>query len=184
VTGPYRPEFEVALRLFARASAELTRQGGEAPILVGGAAAELYSGSAINTGDFDVVTGRQEAFETALVALGFERPAGPGHSFSGMIHPDLNFGFEVVASTLLDGAADRDRVRIFTLGVDGRIAVIAPEDMIADRMGQYSSGAAPEMLEQARLLYALSDGLDLDYLSRRIREETGGDHDLAILRQA
>lgn len=63
----YRPEFEPALRAFARASEAMRRQGFEAPILVGGAAVELYSGSAITTGDFDVVTGRQDAFEAALL---------------------------------------------------------------------------------------------------------------------
>jgi len=30
------------------------------------------------------------------------------------------------------------------------------EDLLADRMGQYASGSAPEMLEQARTLFALS----------------------------
>lgn len=181
---PWRPEFEAALRIFARVSEVMKREGGEAPVLVGGAAAELYSGSAINTGDFDVVTGRQQAFEDALVAIGFARPIGQGHTFTGMIHPELKLGFEVVSSVLLDGAADRERVRVFTAGDDGAVAVIAPEDMIADRMGQYASGTAPEMLEQARLLFTLSDALDLPYLDRRIREETVGDHDLSTLRDA
>ena len=48
--------------------------------------------------------------------------------------------------------------------------------MIADRMGQYASGTAPEMLGQARALFALCEGLDPAYMERRIREETGGDH--------
>ncbi|WP_234419357.1 hypothetical protein [Sphingomonas sp. EC-HK361] len=156
----------------------------EAPILVGGAAAELYSGSAINTGDFDVVTSRQDAFEDALVALGFERPIGKGHTFTGMLHPALKLGFEVVSSVLLDGAADRERVRIFTLGKDGIVAVIALEDMIADRLGQYASGTAPEMLQQARLLFALSDRLDLAYLECRIHQETVGDYGLAALKDS
>lgn len=49
----------------------MKRKGFDAPILVGGAAAELYSGSALTTGDFDVVTGRQRAFEDALREQGF-----------------------------------------------------------------------------------------------------------------
>lgn len=181
---PWRPEFEAALRVFARASGVMTAHGFEAPVLVGGAAAELYSGSAINTGDFDVVTGRQQAFEDALVELGFARPPAPGHTSSGMVHPELKLGFEVVSGTLLDGAADRSRVRIFDVGNDGRIAVISLEDMIADRLGQYASGTAPELLEQAKKLHALSDALDLDYLDRRIRQETFGDHDLTTLQGA
>lgn len=171
-TASYRPEFEAALKAFARASETMRRKGFEAPVLVGGGAAELYSGSAITTGDFDIVTGRQEAFEAALTEQGFVRPAGPGHTPQGWVHPDLQLGFEVVSSTLLDGAADRDRVRLFGAGDAGRIAVISVEDMIADRMGQYASGTAPEMLRQAKTLFALYPDADLDYLERRVREET------------
>ena len=144
-------------------------------MLVGGAAAELYSGSAITTGDFDVVTGRQDAFEAALEEQGFIRPAGPGHTPGGWVHPDLQLGFEVVSSTLLDGAADRDRVRLFGAGEAGRIAVIAVEDMIADRFGQYASGTAPDMLSQAKTLFGLYPDVDMHYLERRVREETMGE---------
>ena len=59
--------------------------------------------------------------------------------------------------------------------------MIAPEDIIADRMGQYASGSAPEMLGQARALFSLCDGLDLHYMDKRIREETAGDHGLQDL---
>lgn len=62
------------------------------------------------------------------------------------------------------------------LGADGAVAVIAPEDIIADRMGQYGSGSAPEMLGQARTSFALVEGLDHAHLARRISEETGGDY--------
>jgi hypothetical protein len=171
-----RPEFLAALRLFARVSRTMVEQGLGAPVLVGGGAAELYSGSAINTGDFDVVTGFQEAFGEALLREGFQRPIGPGHAPLGWHHPELKLGFEVVSSTLLDGLADRERVRLFSFAEDGWVAVISVEDMIADRMGQYASGTAPEMLDQARTLFALYPDADLDYLERRIREETLNDH--------
>jgi hypothetical protein len=172
----YRPAFEAALRLFARASAAMTAQGFEAPVLVGGGAVELYSNSAVTTGDFDLVTGRQQAFEAALQQLGFVRPSGPGVATRGWVHPDLKLGFEIVSSTLLDGLADRDRVLIVDLGADGTAAVIAVEDMIADRMGQFASGTAPEMREQARRLLMLHSDADRAYLERRIREETAGEY--------
>jgi hypothetical protein len=175
-TAIYRPEFKAALRAFARASQAMLLHGFEAPILVGGAAAELYSGSAITTGDFDVVTGGREAFEAALADQGFIRPPGPGHTPEGWIHPDLKLGFEIVSSTLLDGAADRSRIRLFSTGETGRIAVISVEDMIADRLGQYASGTASEMLQQAKTLFGLYPDSDLDYLERRIREETMGEY--------
>jgi hypothetical protein len=63
----YRPEFEAALRLFARASREMERRGFSAPILVGGGAVELYTFSKVTTGDFDIVTACQHAFEDVLI---------------------------------------------------------------------------------------------------------------------
>jgi len=164
------------LRLFARASALHISNGYEAPVLVGGGAVELFTASALATGDFDIVTARQQAFEETLGHLGFVKPSGAGRTTRGFIHPDLILGFEVVSSTLLDGRADRQRVRMIDLGADGTASVVAVEDMIADRMGQFASGSAPEMLKQARELLALHGDVDRAYLDKRIREETVGNY--------
>lgn len=152
-----------------------------APVLVGGGAVEYYTGSEVTTGDFDIVTARQEEFEQQLLLLGFTKPIGVGHTSLGWVHPDLRLGFEVVADCLLDGMADRDRVSLVELGQDGTVTVISVEDMIADRMGQYASGTAPEMLEQARALFAFHDDADMAYMEQRIRYETGGDYGVAQL---
>jgi hypothetical protein len=177
----FRPEFEAALRVFGAVSASVDAAGYARPILVGGAAVELYSGSAVATGDFDVVTARQDIFERELQAHGFVRPSGPGVLLRGWIHPELGLGFEVVADNLLGGHADRDRIRLFEVSKTGEFAVISLEDLIADRMGQYHSGTASDMLEQARTLFALYPDADLDYMERRIREETQNDHGIADL---
>lgn len=179
----YRPQFEAALRAFARASEAMKREGLSAPVLVGGAAVELYSSSAIATGDFDISTAWQEEFEKILQDQGFVRPSGPGKLTRGWIHPDLGLGFEVVSSTLLDGQADRERVRLIDFGGDGEIAVISVEDMIADRMGQYASGTARDMLGQAQRLFQLHEDADLVYLELRIRQETFGDHGIQTLEE-
>ncbi|MEG3123253.1 hypothetical protein [Sphingomonas sp. GB1N7] len=170
-----RPDFEKALRFFGRASRQLIEQGFSAPVLVGGAAVELYSNNLIATGDFDIATARQQEFERALIQLGFVRPSGSGKATRGWMHPDFQLGFEVVSSTLLDGLADRERVIQLDLGDDGTASILSIEDMIADRMGQYASGSAPEMLAQAQVLAALHRDMDTAYLERRIREETAGD---------
>ena len=81
-----------------------------------------------------------------------------------------------MADVLLGGMADRDMIQVVQLGEDGDIAVISPEDIIADRMGQFASGSAPEMLGQARTLFALCDALNMDYMKRRIDEETAGEY--------
>lgn len=179
--SPYRPEFEAALRLLARISAGMDAVGFRPPVLVGGAAVEIYTRGAVNTGDFDLSCGRQDVLEDLMQQHGFVRPSGPGTATRGWVHPDLRLGFEVVSDVLLDGLADREMVQVVELAPDGAIAVIAPEDIIADRMGQYASGSAPEMLGQARALFALCEGLDLSYMERRIREETGGSHGIQDL---
>jgi hypothetical protein len=178
----YRPEFEAALRLFARVSEAMKARGFDAPILVGGAAVEIYSLSAISTGDFDISTGRQIEFEEELQKVGFIRPSGPGVATRGWIHTDLKLGFEVVSGSLLDGMADRERVRLLDLVGDGTASIISLEDMIADRMGQYASGTAREMLQQAKTMFSLYPDADLDYMEQRIRYETAGEYGVETLK--
>jgi hypothetical protein len=43
-------------------------------------------------------------------------------------------------------------------------------------MGQYASGTARGMIDQARKLFGLNFAMDRDYLDRRIREESIGDY--------
>jgi hypothetical protein len=182
MTSPYRPEFEAALRLFARVSEAMKARGFRAPVLVGGAAVEIYSLSTINTGDFDISTGAQDVFEEELRRVGFIRPSGVGMATRGWIHPELKLGFEVVSSTLLDGMADREKVELLDFAPDGEVAVLAVEDIIADRMGQFASGTAHEMREQAQKLFILHNEADLDYMDQRIRYESGGDYGVADLK--
>ena len=112
----YRPEFEAALTLLARVGERMRRAGCMLPVLVGGGAVELYSNSAITTGDFDLSTPRQDLFEDALQAEGFMRPSGPGMATRGWIHPGMKLGFEVISDSLLDGNADQTRVRSIRIG--------------------------------------------------------------------
>lgn len=161
--------------MFARVSWALSAQGYEAPVLVGGAAVELYSTGAILTGNFDIVTARQAAFESVLQEHGFVRPSGLGVATRGWVHPEFRLGFEVVSSTLLDRLADRERIKMIDLGEDGSASIISLEDMIADRMGQFALKTAPEMLDQACALAARHSDMDRAYLTRRIIEETAGE---------
>lgn len=177
----YRPEFEAALRLFARVSEAMKVRGFQRPILVGGAAAEFYSKSALVTGDFDMCTPWQDVLEEEMQRAGFVKPSGAGKMLKGWIHPELKLGFEVVASTPLDGAFDQDTLLLLEELEDGNIVIISVEDLIADRMGQYASGTARDRLDQARELFRLHPALDREYLDRRIREETIGDHGIETL---
>jgi hypothetical protein len=173
----WRAEFLKALELFARLSEAMSARGLPRPILVGGGAAEYYSASALMTGDIDVASPVQPELEEELQRLGFVRPSGPGRSLRGWIYPELGLGFEVVASTPMDGSVDAAHVLLIEELIEGAsFAIISVEDLIADRMGQFASGTAPEMLGQARQLMNLHPEADIDYLERRIREETAGEH--------
>lgn len=174
---PWRPEFVAALRLLAQASEAMAARGLSRPILVGGGAVEFYTGSALMTGDIDVTSAVQTELEEELQRLGFVRPSGAGVSLRGWVHPDLGLGFEVVGSVPLDGGVEPDRMHLIRpFGETARFRILPVEDMIADRMGQFASGSAPEMRGQAQTLLALYPDLDRDYLERRLREETFGDH--------
>ena len=95
----------------------------------------------------------------------------------GLVHPDLKLGFEVVASTPMDGNIDAAHIHLVEpIGETALFRIISVEDLIADRMGQYASGTAHGRLDQARILFSLHPDADLDYLERRIREESMGDY--------
>lgn len=179
---PWRPELLAALRLLAQLSEALYRRGLPRPILVGGAAVEYFSGSALMTGDVDLTSPVQPKLEEELVRLGFTKPEGLGHTPLGWIHPELRLGFEVVASTPMDGSVDYRRLLLVEGLADTPVVMIPVEDLIADRMGQYASGSAPEMLGQAQLLFQLNPDLDIAYLECRVRDETGGDLGIEDLR--
>jgi hypothetical protein len=137
------------------------------------------------TGDIDVTSPVQPEFEEELGKAGFVRPSGAGKSLRGWVHPNLGFGFEVVADVPMDGSVDRAHIALIDdLEPGANLSIISVEDLIADRMGQYASGSARETLAQARELVALHPDADLTYLERRIREETFGEYGLADLETA
>jgi hypothetical protein len=179
---PWRPEFLDALRMLARVSEGMAARGLPRPVLVGGGAVEFYTGSAVMTGDIDVTSPVQPELEEELQKLGFVRPSGPCKSTRGWIHPDLGLGFEVVGNSPMSGSFSPTKLAMVA-PVEGSpdLVVLSVEDIIADRMGQYASGTARQMLGQARDLYNLPIEFDRDYLDRRIREESVGDYGIEDL---
>lgn len=180
--GGYRPEFIAALELLARALTILRERGESLPILVGGAVVELDTRSAVFTGDLDLQGGQPDAIAAALRQVGFLPEDREGWKRGGYYHPHLAVGVELVSGALFDGQADRARVRLVAME-GGEIPVPAVEDMIADRVGQWEASRRRDgaMLQQARLVYALAETLDQDYLRRRIAEETAGACGLDVL---
>ena len=162
--------------MLAALTERLVERGLPPPILVGGAAVEFYTGSAIMTGDVDLTSPVQQELEEELLGLGFKRPIAPGHTATGWVHQELRLGFEVVANVPLGGVVERTRIAVVDLEDGAAFAILPVEDMIADRMGQYASGTAPEMLGQAVALLTFHPDLDRSYTDQRIRAETMGDY--------
>jgi hypothetical protein len=179
---PLRPKFREALGLIATAIERLQARGFEAPILVGGAAVELLTGSAVTSADFDFVSPWKDEFFEELQKVGFERPTKPGWLRNSLYHPRLNFGLQVVSGVLMDGHTDRTRIKVFEVG--GKVRVTPVEDLIADRMAQALAGRTirEDMKNQAVRVYQLAGKVDEDYLDGRIRSETANEASLATLK--
>jgi hypothetical protein len=185
---PLRPEFLEALDLFAKATDRMAGKGMSAPVLVGGAAVELYTGGAVVSGDFDFVSEWQAEFFAELMALGFERPTQAGWLQSSLLHPALDIAVQVVSKPLMDGRTDSDRILILDLtresGKPLPLRIIPAEDLIADRMAQALAGPRLDknMQNQAIRLYQLVEDVDEAYLDGRIRTETGNQASVETLR--
>lgn len=147
------------------------------PIIVGGAAAEYHTASAIQSGDVDLVEGETSLLEEALLEVGFRKEDRKGHLLRGLylIGPDYEIGVEFVSGSLFEGRADRGRIENIGFEHDSVLRFPSVKDMIADRLGQYASNPTghPDRLEQARLLWILAGEIDLPYLKKRAVEESG-----------
>jgi len=170
--GALRKEYREAIALIAQAAGALVRRGISPPILVGGAAAEFYTGGAITTGDFDFVTAYRDEFFAELEAVGFER-AGTGRIQRALFHPTSGLSVEVVSGILMDGRADPARILTVKFR-DGDLRIVSVEDMIADRVGQALAGPRIDtrMQEQAVSLYRLAGRVDRSYLDKRIAQDS------------
>ena len=98
----------------------------EAPILVGGAAVELYTSGAYTTGDLDFVGTVTPELEGALRDAGFERQG------RHWIHEAAQVFIEFPGAALGPGE------RASWVQVAGcRVRVVAVEDLLVDRLGAW-----------------------------------------------
>lgn len=105
----------------------------EKPILVGGAAVELYSGGAYTTGDLDFVGSVPPAVASALEDAGFDRRGRHWIHEAGEI-------FIEFPSSGLDGGEES-----VTLEAEGHnVVVVDPEALIADRLAAWQAWKSPE----------------------------------------
>jgi hypothetical protein len=127
---------------------------GPIPILVGGAAVELYTGGAYTTGDLDFVGDVSRGVARALEAAGFTRQG------RHWVHHEGEVFLEFPASHLDEGE------RADYLEVGGRrILVLGPEELIADRLAAWEHWGSEVDAVNAFLLWrGTGEQLDLERL--------------------
>lgn len=176
---PLELDYIAALLELARAFTCYKDATEDYPVLVGGAAAAIYTAGQFPSGDFDIVASNDEALNAAMLANGFRREDRQGYIRRGFYHPDHpRYGFEQVSGRLFDGQSDLNRLRLVTVDRLGLVGVVLPsvEDVIADRLGQHAvvCHIDDSRLRQAKALFCLFPELDVTYLRKRIETE-GGD---------
>ncbi len=127
------------------------------PVLVGGAAVELYTAGAYTTGDLDMVGTVPAAVADALVREGFVRRGRHWIHEAGQVY------LEFPGSALAEGES---AVRVEVAGCE--VVAIAPEDLLAERLGAWKHWrSAVDGVNAWLLLQALAGRLDEERLEGR-----------------
>jgi hypothetical protein len=138
----------------------LFHDGEGAPVLVGGAAVELYTLGGYTTGDLDFVGSVTPEAARGLADAGFERHG------RHWIHETAQVFVEFPGAVL----DPKEEASWFEL--EGhRVRVISAEDLLVDRLGAWEYWQSSVDGVNALLLWrARNDGMDLERLERRISE--------------
>ena len=138
----------------------LSAQEEQTPVLVGGAAVELYTGGAYTTGDIDLVGPMTPSVERGLQAAGFERHG------RHWIHEEAQVFVEIPGSALAAG-----ELAVWAEMEGQRIRVIAAEDLLVDRLGAWEYWRSSVDGVNAFLVWkAVEDRIDLARLEARVKE--------------
>lgn len=139
--------------------AEALDGAGCRPVLVGGAAVEIYTRAAYTTFDLDFVAAETEELDPTMRALGFEREG------RHWVQREYGVVVEFPATTLAPARAE-------SMVVEGRtLSVISVEDLIVDRLASWKHwGWGPDGAAAA-LLLALHPRRDNRRLNRRANQE-------------
>jgi len=126
------------------------------PVLVGGAAVELYTGGAYTTGDYDFVGDVPESVGKALEEAGFKRTG------RHWIHDEAELFVEFPGSAV----QLHEKTVVLELG-DVSVLTLSPEDMIVDRLAAWQFWKSTTDGASAFLIWmAQEKGLDQARLRR------------------
>lgn len=134
------------------------------PILVGGSALEFYTLGDYATRDIDLVAEERRVVGQALEKLGFEHLPGQRHWY----HEALDISIEIPDEKLAGSEEKTTTVDVQGTGVE----IIAPEDLLIDRLAAFKYWYSADDGEWAARLYAIhEESMDLDYLEQRAEAE-------------
>lgn len=137
---------------------EITKKAKNKPILVGGAAVELYTSGMFNTADLDIIAAKGEILKI-LEGMDFVRDGTyfkRGNVFIHLLRSDF------------DGRTDDIKLS----GTNFVIRVISIEDLIIERMKGWKFFRSARDKEQAQYLVDVFYGnADMDYLEARADEQ-------------
>jgi hypothetical protein len=183
----WRLNFLSALELFAQASAQLPF-GVSDPVLCGGSAVELYTGSLWTSADLEVVTSDARLLTAELFAVGFRWSERPRGFRRGLWHPELQVGVEINEVNESTSVAEQSNQLIVFLDLAptpqmgaASLKVTGVEDLIVRQAGCWHMGASAsgELATRLQALMGLArqgvgGPLDENYLQRQLGQETQG----------
>ena len=131
------------------------------PVLVGGAAVELYTRGAYRTGDLGFVGHVPPTVQQALGAAGFRRRG------RHWVHEKEELFIEL-PSRSFDA-----RVRLDMIQLDEwKVIALSPEDVLVDRLAAWKFwNVVPDGVNAFLLWRDRGPGMDVDHLERRAAEE-------------
>lgn len=159
-------ETEKFLRFACWLNSELESRGIGRVVIVGGFAAELYSGRAYRTGDVDLIVEGEGAAELVKELL---RELGElGLRIYLLKFPELSAkGIDIVAREY-----GYPKPPITVECSAGRVYIVPPEELIVSCLSAWKSWNSLEDRDKAYLVAAAQyERLDLGYLRARAREE-------------
>lgn len=149
--------------LVAAAIGDALERAGCHPVLVGGAAVEIYTRSAYTTFDLDFVAASTEGLAATMGELGFER------SGRHWLHRELSLAVEFPGTVLAPA-------RSVSMDVAGlKLTIIAVEDLIVDRLASWKRWGWDPDGAAAALLLGLHSRLDRARLEKRAAAEDVSD---------
>lgn len=152
----------------------LSPKAEDPPILVGGAAVELYTGGAYTTGDLDFVGRVSPSVAAQLTEAGFEKRGRHWAHEAGQVFLEL-------PGRSLEPASEPVRLR--RAGRD--LLVIGPEALLADRLAAWKYwGSTIDAANALLLLRALGDRLDGRLAARLARSLDVDDERVRLTRFA